>query len=365
MNICIIGDGLTSLSLAKNLINKKINVHIYQKNKIQNLSSSRTIGISQNNLEFFNKKIYKISQKDAWKINKIEIFSEKIKNENLLRFENIEDNLFYMVKNDNLYNLLKKEISKSKFFKKTIIKKNNFYEKFLNDNKFDLIINCELNSPISKKYFSKKIDKDYNNLAYATILNHQKLENNTAIQIFTKFGPIAFLPISNKETSVVCSVENKNFSLKDNDIVDLINKHNPKYKIKKILKLSIFKLTSSTLRNYHSKNILAFGDLLHRIHPLAGQGFNMTIRDIKVLSEIIQNKIDLGLQLDVSIIDDFVNKTKDKNFLFFSIIDLIHEAFSMDKKIKNENFVKILKIFGKNRYLNNYLIKTADRGLKF
>ena len=36
MNICIIGDGLTSLSLAKNLINKKINVHIYQKNKIKN-----------------------------------------------------------------------------------------------------------------------------------------------------------------------------------------------------------------------------------------------------------------------------------------------------------------------------------------
>jgi hypothetical protein len=27
MNICIIGDGLTSLSLANNLINKKINVH--------------------------------------------------------------------------------------------------------------------------------------------------------------------------------------------------------------------------------------------------------------------------------------------------------------------------------------------------
>ena len=30
MNICIIGDGLTSLSFAKNLINKKINVHIYE-----------------------------------------------------------------------------------------------------------------------------------------------------------------------------------------------------------------------------------------------------------------------------------------------------------------------------------------------
>ena len=365
MNICIIGDGLTSLTLAKNLVNKKINVHIYQKNKIQKLLSSRTIGISQNNLEFFNEKIIKISQKNTWKINKIEVFSEKIKNENLLKFENIKDNLFYMVKNDNLYNLLKNEISKSRFFKKTIIKKTNFYGEFLKKNKFDLIINCELNNPISKKYFSKKIDKDYFNLAYTTILSHQKIENNTAIQIFTKFGPIAFLPISNKDTSVVCSFENKKVKFSDNDIIDLINKHNPKYKIKKILKFSISKLTSSTLRSYHNKNILAFGDLLHRIHPLAGQGFNMTIRDIKVLSEIIQNKIDLGLQLDVSIINDFVNKTKHKNFFFFSMIDLIHETFSIEKKTKGENFTKILKFFGKNKNLNNYFIKLADRGLNF
>ena len=42
---------------------------------------------------------------------------------------------------------------------------------------------------------------------------------------------------------------------------------------------------------YYHQNILAFGDLLHRIHPLAGQGFNMTIRDIKILLKIIKNKI--------------------------------------------------------------------------
>ena len=365
MNICIIGDGLTSLTLAKNLVNKKINVHIYQKNKIQKLLSSRTIGISQNNLEFFNEKIIKISQKNTWKINKIEVFSEKIKNENLLKFENIKDNLFYMVKNDNLYNLLKNEISKSRFFKKTIIKKTNFYGEFLKKNKFDLIINCELNNPISKKYFSKKIDKDYFNLAYTTILSHQKIENNTAIQIFTKFGPIAFLPISNKDTSVVCSFENKKVKFSDNDIIDLINKHNPKYKIKKILKFSISKLTSSTLRSYHNKNILAFGDLLHRIHPLAGQGFNMTIRDIKVLSEIIQNKIDLGMQLDSSILEEFEKKTKNKNFIFSNSIDLIYEIFNLDKKIKSKNFERILRIVGKNKNLSSYFIKLADRGLNF
>ena len=63
MSICIIGGGLTSLSLAKNLLNKKINVHFYHKNKIEDLSLNRTIGISKNNLEFFRNEIYKIPEK--------------------------------------------------------------------------------------------------------------------------------------------------------------------------------------------------------------------------------------------------------------------------------------------------------------
>ena len=67
MNVCIIGDGLTSLSLAKNLINKKINVHIYYQNKIKKLTPSRTIGISKNNLEFFKKKFMKFRSRIAGK----------------------------------------------------------------------------------------------------------------------------------------------------------------------------------------------------------------------------------------------------------------------------------------------------------
>ena len=363
MNICIIGGGLTSLSLAQNLINKKINVHFYHKNK--NLLSNRTIGISKNNLEFFRKEIYKIPKKDFWKIKKIEIYSEKLEKENLLRFENDKDSLFYMIKNDDLHKLLINKISKNKFFKKILIDKNSFYTDLLNKNKYDLIINCDSNNFLSRKFFTKKIDKDYDNFAYTTILKHKKIENNIATQIFTKSGPVAFLPISNKETSVVCSLDTKNRKYNDSEVLDLIGKNNPKYQIQKILKLSSFKLSSSNLRKYHHENILAFGDLLHRIHPLAGQGFNMTIRDIKVLSVIIQKKIDLGMQLDSSILSNFEKATKNKNFLFSNSIDFIYEVFNLDKEIKSKKFIKILKIIGKNKNLTNFLIKFADKGLIF
>ena len=49
------------------------------------------------------------------------------------------------------------------------------------------------------------------------------------------------------------------------------------------------RISFEMLRNYTHDNILAFGDLIHRIHPLAGQGFNMTIRDLINLEKTLKN----------------------------------------------------------------------------
>ena len=365
MNICIIGDGLTSLSLAKSLINKEITVHLYYKDRIKHLSSNRTIGISKNNLEFFKKEIFNIPKKNYWEIKKIEIYLEKPVKDNLLRFENNEKNLFYMIKNEELYKSIRSNILKNKFFKKYKIKKDSFYPNLIKKNKYDLIINCDSNNILSKKYFMKKIDKNYNNLAYTTIIKHKKIKNDVATQVFTKSGPIAFLPLSSNETSIVCSLDVKRKKYNDNEVLDLIRKNNLKYQIQQIFKLTSFKLSSSILRKYYHENILAFGDLLHRIHPFAGQGFNMNIRDIRALLEIIQKRIDLGMQLDASILNDFEKKTKNKNFIFSSGIDFIYEIFNTEKKKININFNMILKTIVKNKKLNNLFIKLADRGLNF
>ena len=139
------------------------------------------------------------------------------------------------------------------------------------------------------------------------------------------------MPISNRETSIVYSLKGG----KRLEIESLIRKFNTKYKINKINKINSFELMSSNLRSYYHKNILAFGDLLHKIHPLAGQGFNMSIRDIKVLIKIIDFKIDLGLDLDSSICVEFENKNKHKNYIFSKGIDFIHEFFNLENRINS------------------------------
>ena len=91
----------------------------------------------------------------------------------------------------------------------------------------------------------------------------------------------------------------------------------------------------------------------------------MIIRDIKILSEIIESKIELGLHIDALILNDFEKQTKNKNFIFSSGIDFIYEFFNIEKKIKNKNITKILKTIGKNKNFTNLLIKFADRGINF
>ena len=358
MKICIIGDGLTSLALAKALVNQNIYVEILSDKKKQIIDQSRTIGITKSNVEYFNNNIINI-EKITWKINKIKIYSDKIKEETLLEFQNKKLELFSMVRSLSLYNILDKILKKSKFFKRRKQKSLINVEK-----KYDLLINLDFTNLISKKFFSKKITKKYKSLAYTVILKHEKINNNIASQIFTKIGPLAFLPISNTETSIVYSIKNS-ANVKKENLIKLINLHNSIYKIKKIKKISSFELSSMNLRQYFYKNILAFGELTHKIHPLAGQGFNMIIRDIKTLLATIKYKADLGMPLDISVNKQFEKETKSKNYIFSNGIDLIYELFNIESKLENDILSKSIQYFGKNSSLNKIFTKIADKGSIF
>ena len=118
MKVCIIGTGLTSLALAKKLINLGVSVDIISNNKFKK-NKTRTIGISKENVNFFNQEILNI-QNYLWKINKIEIFSQNLDDKKILEFEDNEKSLFALVKNDKLYDYLRSELIKNKLsrFKK-------------------------------------------------------------------------------------------------------------------------------------------------------------------------------------------------------------------------------------------------------
>jgi len=353
MKVCILGNGLTSFALAKMLVNMDIYVDIFLESKSLNYSKSRTIGISNSNLNFFNKYIVNI-EKILWKLKEIEIFSENL-NTKLISFKNRNNEIFSIIENDKLYNLLEKKLKNNKLCKFFILKNNDCSIV----KKYDLVINCNINHLLSKKFFHNKLEKKYRGFAYTAIVSHDEIDNKIATQIFTKRGPLAFLPISNLKTSIVYSV-NKNEEI---DFNNEIKKFNTKYNISKIYDEKKFHLKSSNLRKYYYKNILAFGDMLHTIHPLAGQGFNMTLRNFASLSKIINNNRELGITFNNAMLLDFENQNKHLNFIFSQGIDLIKNFFELESNDKSKILSKSIKLFGNNLALNKTLNKFADNGL--
>ena len=101
------------------------------------------------------------------------------------------------------------------------------------------------------------------------------------------------------------------------------------------------------LRNYYHNNFLAFGDLLHRIHPLAGQGFNMTIRDINLLNKIIDQKIKIGTAIRPWFATNF-KRIKHFNFIYGYGINAIYEFFKIDNETKNLISSSVFSILNKS-----------------
>ena len=118
MNICLIGDGLISLTLAKTLVNNNIKVFMYYKNNKKISYNNRTIGISSSNFNFYQKEVLKIRKDFFCEINRIEIYNEKNEKGKILDFSEKNKTLFSIIKNNDLYKKLISSLKKIKILKK-------------------------------------------------------------------------------------------------------------------------------------------------------------------------------------------------------------------------------------------------------
>ena len=377
--ICIIGGSLTGLVTAISLSKLNCTIDLITGDLDQNLKTNRTIAISENNLDFLNKlNISKLLKREMWSCSIIKLYTE-IKNEKFseifeLNNENKKEKILYMVENSKIMKLM---LSKIKQIKSISIKNQEKINSIstsgllksvkFNNNvfKYNLVIICTgYKSSLIKSIFNDEMmEKSYKESAVTAILNHSSFKNNIARQIFLKNEIFALLPISNTKTSIVWSVKH-----------DMLKKNNLFFKKKIILYtknyLKNVKFTTNIeykdlnflIRNkYYLDRILLFGDALHMVHPFAGQGFNMTLRDLASLEKILTQKINLGLDIGSSdILSEFSSEIKPRNFAFSIGIDFLKNSFSY-KKLRND----ILKILNKSNIAKDILFNIANKGFRF
>ena len=364
--ICVIGDGIAAKLLAQMLLNINLKVDLYSNSDHKSdLYSSRTLAISPSNIEYLKKlEIFTENYQSFWNVNSIKLFSsDQNKIKKIIEFN--KKPIFTMAKHSDLFFNLKKNLNRKSNFKK----KKNFNYKKLKKN-YSLIINCDNSNGLFKNLFYKKIKKKYQSKSLVSIINHSKVKNDTAYQFFSHEGPMAFLPISNASTSIVWSVK-EDYLLKEKSSLNAFFKKKVKEKIKNYLDIksfkdiAIFDLNFEVPRNYFKENILNFGSNLHQIHPLTGQGFNMIVRDIKLLEEKILYFTDLGLDLNTLVLEKFSKEIKSYNFLFAQGIDFTEKYFTIKNKKFNSLSNFLLNKINDNKKIKDIFINLADRGLNF
>ena len=344
--ICIIGNGLAGLSAALVLSLENIKVDLYtgnyKKTKIE--KDERTTAISESSYQFIKKKLNTKNSNIFWPCKEIQLFYEDKKIiSNFLNFEEKNKNLMYIFKNKELKKNLNKKIKKRKNIK--LIKKNVTNVDYMNSsillNKkkffYDLII-LSIGSH-SKLYnnitLGRSIEKNYNEMAITTTVSHNYKINKTS-QFFLKEGPLAILPFDKNTFSVVWSVSNlffqKNKKLIKKILSEKIKELLKNFKIKNISDIQSYPINLSLKTKYFKKNILILGDGLHAVHPMAGQGFNLVLRDIKKLNDLMVKAIKLGLSLKNSfLLKDFYEARKPENIILGLGIDLTNIFFKNDK----------------------------------
>lgn len=142
---------------------------------------------------------------------------------------------------------------------------------------------------------------DYPQSAIVTTVAHERDHEGRAVQHFLPGGPFAMLPLTGRRTSVVWTETTgeaaRIVALDDAAFHDELEQRFglERGEIALAGPRRAFPLRFLLARSFVSGRLALIGDAAHVIHPLAGQGLNMGLRDVAALAEAIVDSARLGL----------------------------------------------------------------------
>ncbi len=316
----------------------------------------------------FFEKLHKISEIDLHS----DILQEKI---NFSADDNFIESLAFMAKQDYFHDVFKvthkniNAVNANKVL--SYIFKDQSIDLILEKDKLScsLIVVCDDNDPLIKKEEFHSTSKDYHQTAFTFIFNSKEGFFDKASQFFYEDSILALLPLKSNEIGVVwsCNEQLKKHleSLDEKELVNYLqNRIDRKFLIEIPLKQkNMFALKDKYFKSILSKRLVLIGDAAHKIHPMAGQGLNLGLRDLRYFEEIISSahNCDFG---DINFLRKYERRRRKDVSQFLNLTsilsDLIFEHQDNLKKISANKILSgsINKLLNKN-ILKKYLVKQA------
>jgi len=173
--------------------------------------------------------------------------------------------------------------------------------------------------------------QDYGQSAVIANVTPTLKHNNIAYERFTDTGPVAFLPMTHNRCSVVWTVPGNQaeelMRLGDEDFLQQLHQRFG-FRLGQLHKVGTrhaypLKLieTTQVVRN----RVVIVGNAAHSIHPVAGQGFNLALRDIAILTDLIASAEDAG---DSNLLQSYVEQRQDDARRVYRFTDSLVKIFS-------------------------------------
>ena len=306
---------------------------------------------------------------------------EKIKSRLSFDKELVDEDIAYIAEHsvieksiDRVLKLDENEFIKEKVTK--IQKEGNFSKIILNNNERLLskaIIFTEvLDRDLQNIYNVKYNFFEYGQTAISATLRHSKSHKGYAFQFFQKNGPLALLPMSNKRGSNYSSLV---WTEKKDNISSLISsKKNLEDSLNNLCsdylgKISISKGPSSfVLKKLSgvkalSNGALFVGDALRAMHPMAGQAWNQSLRDIAYIADAFAESEKLGLDLfQCPSISLFNKKRKLETEALINSIGFLNSIYRSDTSLAKGLRRNIMKLADNYQPLKLFLLNEASGG---
>ena len=204
-----------------------------------------------------------------------------------------------------------------------------------------MIVGCDgRNSNVAKSAGIARRGWGYDQTALVCAVEHQMPHNGIAHQFFTPVGPLAILPLPENRCSIVWSEEAQNAEIINAlDDAGYMNHLSPVFgdflgDIKLTGKRHSYPLTLSIADKFADHRFVLVGDAAHGIHPLAGQGLNLGLKDVAALTEVLALAVRRGEDIGTSIVLERYQQWRRFDTSAMAVAtDSINRLFSNDSSI--------------------------------
>lgn len=177
----------------------------------------------------------------------------------------------------------------------------------------------------------------YGQSGLVTTITHELDHDQTAWEHFRPAGPFASLPLAGKSSSLVFTEttdEAARLKLLPPDELALVIERAMGSVLGEVAladRVQVFPLKLQIAKSFHGTRLALIGDAAHVVHPIAGQGLNLGLKDVAALSEILVSAFRLGRDHGAEdVLADYTAWRRFDTALMAMVTDALTRLFSND-----------------------------------